>query len=131
MVVSDTVRVVNTSWSLEATKMAPVGANQFALQIEAGPSGHPEALVLSVGYAGPPIITDPSQEEQALSEGIQVTPLGRYVLSRERTAQLIDMLQRALGAWDASLGHSPLPGGVTVGEVHVVDMTADQEVKKA
>jgi hypothetical protein len=87
-------------------------ANQFAVQLGGIPSTlssdqKPDGVYLIIGHAAPPLLVASSAEEQkmqleALSEGIEVRPHGRFLLSRGRLQELSELLQQAIKAYDGA-----------------------------
>jgi hypothetical protein len=60
-----------------------------------GLGGRLEELVLTIGHAAPPIVSgNPEEQRQQLAGISEVTvqPLARYAVTRQRLAELIDLL---------------------------------------
>ncbi|MFC1409192.1 hypothetical protein ACEZCY_11145 [Streptacidiphilus sp. N1-12] len=91
-------------WPTEQPKARP--ANQFALGLGIPTKiGNPDAIYLVIGHAEPPFISPaelPTEGEEIEPVGIEV--LGRYVMTRSRLGELIDMLQQAADIFDQALG---------------------------
>jgi hypothetical protein len=83
-------------------EMPVTAANSFFVQIVANGSGEPEEIVLNVGFL-PPIPVWGDAEVQAsmsaqLSE-VAVQPIVRLTFSRERAAELRDILAGLVEYW--------------------------------
>ncbi|MFF7166323.1 hypothetical protein ACFZBP_33955 [Streptomyces sp. NPDC008086] len=93
-------------------------ANQFIVSLSLpNAAGQADAIHLTLGQADPPIISgSPAQMEQDLRQlgTLPVETLGRYVLTRARLGELIQVLQRAASNYD-SMRQS---GGLTDGDTH-------------
>ncbi|MEV6547628.1 hypothetical protein AB0M57_02830 [Streptomyces sp. NPDC051597] len=83
-------------------------ANQFVASLGLPTStGKADEVYLTFGHVAPPVLTGTPQamEEQVRALGsLPVETLGRYVLSRARLQELIDVLQRAAVIFDGALG---------------------------
>ncbi|GGQ79795.1 hypothetical protein GCM10010250_59290 [Streptomyces althioticus] len=79
-------------------------ANQFIVSMGLpNRAGQADAIHLSLGQADPPIVSgSPEQMKQDLLElgTLPVETLGRYVLTRERLTELIQVLQQAADRYD-------------------------------
>ena len=73
-----------------------LAANQFVAQLSGGIStGQPDEVLLVIGHAAPPIIIGDDVADRLSQIGqIEVKPLARFSISRERFAELADLLQR-------------------------------------
>ncbi|MFF4813096.1 hypothetical protein ACFY2K_00785 [Kitasatospora sp. NPDC001309] len=95
-------------------------ANQFLVSVGLpDTSGQPDSVYLTIGQVEPPVLNGtPAQMEQRLREmgSLRVETLGRYVLSRARLQELIDVLQGAAEIFDKT-------GGSDLGD------TADDDAK--
>jgi hypothetical protein len=108
--VADTESVaISVRWqNLDELPVTP--ANQFAVQIGVpDASGHPDGVYLTLGHVTPPFIAAATPEEataqlEALSEGVQIKAHHRYLLSRSRLQELIDLLTAAAKAYDDAGG---------------------------
>lgn len=68
-----------------------LAANQFVVQISAGPSPEYDEFIVTVGYAAPPIIIGPPEAREATLrevQNVEVKPLARFGMSRARLAEL-------------------------------------------
>ncbi|MFC8419275.1 hypothetical protein ACUJ8N_01635 [Streptomyces sp. ESR1.13] len=91
-------------------------ANQFIVSMSLpNLAGQADAIHLTLGQADPPVISgSPEQMEQDLLElgTLPVETLGRYVLTRARLEELIQVLQQAADKYD----NMRRSGGLTDGD---------------
>ncbi|WP_327670419.1 MULTISPECIES: hypothetical protein [unclassified Streptomyces] len=92
--------------------------NQFVVSLSLpNEAGQSDAIHLTLGQVDPPVISgSPAQMEQDLRNlgTLPVETLGRYVLTRPRLGELIQVLQQAASNYD-SMRQS---GGLTDGDTH-------------
>src|SRR4051812_43673431 len=89
-------------------------ANQFAISLGVPADSKPDAIYLMVGHADPPFLTGGADEVASQMAGLQSLPidvLGRYVFTRNRLTELIQLLQRAAEVFDQATGGEPDAGG--------------------
>jgi hypothetical protein len=82
----------------------PVPANQFALQFSPGPDGAPDGVVLSIGYVIIPLTSGTPEEQRKQVqelEGVDITLVGRFLLTRDRAGELSQALSKAVDTWDS------------------------------
>ncbi|MFJ2732261.1 hypothetical protein [Streptomyces sp. NPDC087317] len=83
-------------------------ANQFVVSVGLPTAeGKPDQVYITFGQVEPPVLTGtPAEMEQRLRElgSLPVETLGRYVVSRSRLQELIDVLQRTAGIFDKAWG---------------------------
>ncbi|MFF6887590.1 hypothetical protein ACFY9F_30895 [Streptomyces sp. NPDC012421] len=83
-------------------------ANQFIVTVGLPTSqGRPDEIYLAFGQVEPPMLTgSPAQMEEQLRTlgSLPVETLGRYVVSRDRLQELIDVLQRTAELYDSARG---------------------------
>ncbi|MFJ6717484.1 hypothetical protein [Streptomyces sp. NPDC091259] len=79
-------------------------ANQFIVSMSLpNAAGQSDAIHLTLGQVDPPVISgSPEQMEQQLRSlgSLPVETLGRYVLTRARLAELVEVLQQAAINYD-------------------------------
>lgn len=79
--------------------------NQIVAQLgaPAGPEQVPDGIIVILGHAAPPVIVGSEEAIQrqvdALSS-VQVQPLGRFVMSRERAEELLQVLAQSVAQYD-------------------------------
>ena len=108
---NEVTRQVPLTWPLEAPAFAM--ANQFAIQLSAGPDGLPDGVFLSIGQAAPPVLTGtPEEQGQFLMQvsSLPVTLLGRVFLTRLQVDQLSGILAAARQRWDEAIAAEPEGG---------------------
>ncbi|WP_431041454.1 hypothetical protein ACQUSR_05805 [Streptomyces sp. P1-3] len=97
--------VTNVRVDWEQPTTAAVPANQFATTVGLpAADGKPDGIYLTIGILEPPFLTGSPDEMQKQLQGLEnVTTrlLGRYVLTRARLAELINLLQVAAKKYDA------------------------------
>ncbi len=82
-------------------------ANQFAVSMGLPTGSGPDALYLSVGHAAPPLLSGSPEAVALRAREIGVLPinvLGRYVFTRGRLEELIDLLKKAALQYDLAQG---------------------------
>ena len=110
--VADTESVaISVRWqSIDDLPVTP--ANQFAVQLGIpDASGKPDGVYLTLGLVTPPFFNATSIEEvnaqvEAMTEGVQIVAHHRYLVSRSRLQELIDLLTAAGKAYDDAGGTS-------------------------
>lgn len=102
---------ISVRWqSIDDLPVTP--ANQFAVQIGVpDASGKPDGVYLTLGHVTPPFINAASVEEvnaqiEAMAEGVQIKAHHRYLVTRSRLQELIDLLTAAGRAYDDAGGTS-------------------------
>jgi hypothetical protein len=102
---------INVRWQ-DPGDLSVTPANQFLVQIGIpDASGHPDGVYLTVGQLTPPFVAAATFEEataqlEALSGEVQVKAHQRYLISRARVQELIDVLTAAAKAYDDAGGTS-------------------------
>ncbi|MFI1811336.1 hypothetical protein ACH414_13550 [Streptomyces sp. NPDC020422] len=90
--------------------------NQFIVSMGLpGPGGDPDAVHIALGQADPPLITGTPEQMRQQAQELGTLPVdtkGRYVLSRTRLGELIQVLQQAANTYD----NMRQPGGLTGGD---------------
>jgi hypothetical protein len=92
---------VRLRWPQDTGVMA--AANQFAAQLAPGTDGRPEAVLVTVGQATPPLVAGTPEEQKAqMSEidHVDVRILSRFSLTRGQLEQLLSVLSTSLQQWD-------------------------------
>ncbi|MGW9022882.1 hypothetical protein ACWGQ5_01325 [Streptomyces sp. NPDC055722] len=83
-------------------------ANQFVVSVGLPTAeGKPDQVYITFGQVEPPVLSGtPAAMEQELRElgSLPVETLGRYVVSRSRLQELIDVLQRTAEIFDKAWG---------------------------
>lgn len=102
----DTSYALELGWRIGDHAARP--ANQFVVSVGLPTSqGKPDEIYLTIGQAEPPFVTGtPAQMEQQLRAlgSLPVETLGRYVFSRDRLQELINVLQRTAEIFDRARG---------------------------
>lgn len=85
---------VATAWDDAIETMPTLAANVFSVQVTG--AGAPEEVVMSVGYAAPPVLagTPEEQQRQAASlESVTIRPVVRLSMTPGRLRELLTVLQ--------------------------------------
>ncbi|MEU9710763.1 hypothetical protein AB0E21_19410 [Streptomyces sp. NPDC047967] len=102
----DTTLSLGLSWRNGEQAARP--ANQFIVSVGLPTSqGRPDEIYLTFGQVEPPVLTGtPEQMEDQLRKlgSLHVETLGRYVVSRDRLQELIEVLQRTAELYDSARG---------------------------
>lgn len=96
---------VRLRWPNETEPIAV--ANQFAVQLSPAPDGGPEAVILIIGQAAPPLLSGTPEEQAADLESMTEVPvvvLSRVSLARGQVDQLMGILEVARQRWDVADG---------------------------
>ena len=78
-------------------------ANQFGLQLSEGSDGKPSAVILTMGWVGPPLFAgslDQQQEYFGRLTDLEITRVGQFLLNRADVEKLSGLLVRAREQWD-------------------------------
>jgi hypothetical protein len=92
-------------------KLPVLAANQFLVQVSAGPSPEYDEILLTAGHAAPPVLLGSQEQQETAARqvtNVQVTPIGRYSVSRANLAALASVVNQLLGSRPA--GADPLDG---------------------
>jgi hypothetical protein len=102
------------SWA-SAESLPLMFANAFVSQLgsQAGTAGPPDAIYLTIGQLAPPLLVgtpeEVAQQAARFNGTVEVRPVARIVLSRERAAELGELLQTVIKQYDDTLVPDSLP----------------------
>ncbi len=103
-------RQVATHWDAATQGIPTLAANVFSLQITG--SGEPEEVVMSVGYAAPPIFTGSPEEQQRQAEALEavvITPVVRLSITPGRLRELLGLVQTVVDNLDGAMAKEVQP----------------------
>ena len=76
-------------------------SNQVIVQLNLGPDGRPDSIVLTLGFVAPPVVLGTPAEQQLAMQalgGVAVRPLSRTSMPISRAKELVDVLSRQIKA---------------------------------
>ena len=86
-----------------AEEVPTLYANQFVIQYDRGD------FILLMGQVSPPILLGSDEEQRAQAKQVGYVPVkvvGRYAMSRDRVAELVQLLATSLNRVDAARGQA-------------------------
>lgn len=92
---------VPTAWDPAVQTMPTFAANTFSMQVTG--AGGPEEIVVSIGYAAPPVFAGTIEEQmrQAASlEAVLIRPVVRLSITPGRLRELLEVLQTVVSGLD-------------------------------
>jgi hypothetical protein len=91
----------------DVQELPVLSANQFLSQLSPGPNGLPEEMLLTIGYAAPPVLLGTPEEQQMTLRALGAVPVRAHVrvaINRVRLQEVIQMLQTTAETWDNATG---------------------------
>lgn len=100
----DVMREIDLDWG-QVDQLPLQFVNQMiaSLGAAAGPAAIPDGIVLILGCASQPVIVGSPESVQRQVDAlttVPVQPLGRYVMSRERAEELLQVLAKTVAQYD-------------------------------
>lgn len=104
MATDDQMREIALDWgSVDNLPLQFVNQMVAQLGAPAGPQAVPDGISLIFGCASPPILVgSPEAVARKVDElqSVRVQPLGRFIMSRDRAEELLQVLARSLAQYD-------------------------------